>query len=254
MRREEAFDLVASLALDAVDEGERRDLDAYMVIDPILRKEYDEFSAQAAALATAVDPNPSPPPPAVWDAIHETLEGHDAALPGLPPVAKRSRDRTPWWSRIRLGRLVAVAAMLAVFAVGAAAGVTLARSDSPDLASLASASLADPTSSVVTLTGQEGFEDVSVDIVLGVDGTGYVIDNTLPETAADRTYQLWLIIPDTDGGPDPLVVSAGVLGRSPVVAAFTAESDVIGFAVTEEPAGGVEASEGATVALWVAGS
>ncbi len=264
MKRHEASDLLAAMAIDAVSDDERRNLDAFMVIDPDLRAEYDEFQALAAALATAIDPDPPPPPPAVWAGIHDRIEGRDTAVPGLAPVQPRpdGAGRTArvrphnrrWWHPERFGRLLAVAAAVTVFGIGAAFGMNLVDTERYDLAALATASRNQPGSDVVTLTGQAGFEDVSVDIVLGGDGTGYILAGDLPAVAEDRTYQLWLIVPDGRDEADPLVISASVLGSEPGLAAFTARSDVVGFALTEEPAGGVEASEGATVALWLADS
>jgi hypothetical protein len=61
----------------------------------------------------------------------------------------------------------------------------------------------------------------------------------LPET---RTYQLWAL----SGGRR---ISAGVLGARPELVAFHVATRIDGLAITDEPAGGVDASRQSPVAF-----
>ena len=72
---------------------------------------------------------------------------------------------------------------------------------------------------------------------------GYVFTDTLPDLAADRSYQLWAI---NDNG----VISAGIFGTGGV-APFVVDGDLAGLAITEEVSGGVVVSENDPVAVWL---
>jgi hypothetical protein len=62
-----------------------------------------------------------------------------------------------------------------------------------------------------------------------------------------RTYQLWALVGDAQ---QPTLISAGVLGADPHVAAFKVSSrPLVGFALTEEQNPGVVRSSNDPVAL-----
>ncbi len=86
--------------------------------------------------------------------------------------------------------------------------------------------------------------EVTAEVVLGEDGTGYLVPGDLPALSDDSTYQLWAIV-------DERVISAGVLGADPGIAPFHLDTGapVNGFALTVEVAGGVVSSDQAAVSV-----
>jgi len=79
-------------------------------------------------------------------------------------------------------------------------------------------------------------EPMSAAAVMTDSGTGYFVATSMPALAEDQTYQLWGIMADGQ------VVSLGVLGHEPQMAAFEASGGLKGLAVTEEVKGGVPSS------------
>ena len=213
--------------------------------DARLAAELDGYRAVAAALAEAVEVAPPTPSPDVWKAISSAVQGRNLATPDLAPVVELRRQRR--WSRI--SAVISVAAV--TVSIGLAVRVLDLQNDASqsDLARLAAEKVTEAGSEVVTLAAAEGHAGEEARIVLGADGVGYVLTDTLPALPPDRTYQLWAIVPDAG---EPRVISAGVLGNDPGVAPFQAVGDVVGFAITDEVAGGVPVSEGETVAVWLA--
>jgi hypothetical protein len=89
--------------------------------------------------------------------------------------------------------------------------------------------------------GQQGPEAVAV---VTADGRGFVRAGDLPALPADRTYQLWGVVDDQ-------AISLGVLGPNPDVAAFQVDDvdRVAAYAITDEAAGGVIASQNQPVVV-----
>jgi hypothetical protein len=117
--------------------------------------------------------------------------------------------------------------------------------DSP-LREAANQALADATAARFDLSSSTAANGTAITVtaVYLPDGTGYVIGDSLPPLAPDRTYQLWAI---TEGG----VISAGVLGSDPGIVPFQAVGELAGLAITEELAGGVVSSQNEPVAAWL---
>lgn len=243
--RDELRDLVALLALDALDGDERAVAESAVARDDELRAELDAHLRVAAILAESVEHRPSTPSPGVWAHIRAEVEGSDRPTPELASVTEVRRLRS--WARAAIGVSVAavlVSAMLALrlaHVTGEVGGEALDRA--------AAAKVAEPGAEVVTLVGQEGHESAEARVVLGDDGVGYLLADSLPALDPERTYQLWAIVADGGGNK---VISAGVLGNDPGIAPFQAVGDVAGFAITEEVAGGVVVSQGDTIAVWLA--
>ena len=245
MTHEELDELIAAYALDALDPGEVRQVEALIGADPHLQAEVDAFRSVAAVLAEAVEVAPSTPSPMVWDRIRTEIEGSNRVdTPNLASVGEVRRQRR--WSRF------AAAVSIAAVAVSVTLGVRLVdlqrEVDANDLAALATSKVAEAGAEVVDLAGTEEFPGQNARIVFGDDGFGYLLSHTLPALDDDRTYQLWAIVP---GDTDPRVISAGVLGSQPTISQFQVDAEVVGFAITEEIAGGVPVSEGATVSVWL---
>jgi hypothetical protein len=117
--------------------------------------------------------------------------------------------------------------------------------DSP-LREAANQALADAAAARYDLSSSTAADGTAITVpaVYLPDGTGYVIGDSLPPLAPDRTYQLWAI---TEGG----VISAGVLGSDPGIVPFQAVGELAGLAITEELAGGVVSSQNDPVAVWL---
>ncbi|MDJ0960781.1 MAG: anti-sigma factor [Acidimicrobiia bacterium] len=231
---EQHHDLMAAYAMDAVDERERAALWNAIDQDAALRSELAAYHETLAVLAAAVEDAPSTPSPAVWNGIQQAIAGDEAAAeaPSFTPVREVKRRR--FTTRI-LGAVAGTAMVAAAFF-----GIQLASVDAPDLASAATELAAQSSSRTVSLTDSGG---LAVDVVLGADGVGYVYADQLPALNDGRTYQLWAI---NDNG----VISAGIFGTDGI-APFHTDGAVTGFAITEEVAGGVEASQNDPVAVWL---
>ena len=82
------------------------------------------------------------------------------------------------------------------------------------------------------------------------DGTGYFMDHDLPALPSGSTYQLWAKVGDADS---PRMVSLGVLGADPEIAAFRLSAPTIMFEVTREDApGNVTPNDAAVMSGMVA--
>jgi anti-sigma-K factor RskA len=242
---DEMENLIALHAIDALDHDERVLVESAVADDALLAAELDGYRAVAAALAEAVETAPPTPSPDVWRSINAAIQGRNLATPDLAPVVElRRRQR---WSRV--STIVSIAAV--TVSIGLAVRVIDLQNAAarPDLSRVAAEKVTEAGAEVVTLTAAEGHAGEEARIVLGADGVGYVLSDTLPALPAGRTYQLWAIVPDTG---EPRVISAGVLGNDPGIAPFQAVGEIVGFAITDEVAGGVPVSEGETVAVWLA--
>ena len=226
---EEARDLVAVLALDAVDPQERLALEAHVEKCDVCRPELTGYLETIAALVPSEQP-----PAAVWDRIVARIE--HPATPAMANVVPIRSAR-----RLRVRATAVAAAAVAVVAVAGFGAGRWASSGEPSLAAVAGAARTEAGAIVASLQSAEGTSLATV--VLLPDGTGYVMDLELPSLPDDRTYQLWEV---TQGG----VISAGVLGNAPNVASFQAVADVTGFVITDEVAGGVPQSAGRVIATW----
>jgi hypothetical protein len=102
------------------------------------------------------------------------------------------------------------------------------------------AALNDPQAEKVKLASTDG--KTSAQVVRLADGTGYIVPGTLAALPAGRVYQLWAVRSDAK-------ISLGVLGSNPDVSAFRMNGPVLAYAVTEEAAGGVAASQNQPVAV-----
>lgn len=232
MTHDDALELLAVYALDAVDGAERDALEAHLATCPRCASELDSLRAVTSAMGN-VSESASPE---IWEKIAGRLDG--APVTSSPPVpftltpARRS-TRTP---RRFVARVASLAAVLAIGLLGF--GLLHANSQVAQLrGSLANAqrgALAaaerDPGHRDVSLLDDHGA--VVVRVVL-LDGRGYVASTKLTSLSLSKTYQLWGIF---HGVP----VSIGLLGPSPhsvefAVAGALAPSKI---ALTVEPAGG----------------
>lgn len=79
-------------------------------------------------------------------------------------------------------------------------------------------------------------------VLLAADGEGYIVGDTLPTLPNGRTYQLW-------GVKDGLVLSLGVMGRSPKAMPFAADEQWSQLVLTDEASPGVVVSKASAAAV-----
>jgi len=233
--------LIGAYALDAVDPDERAAVEAHLVDCPRCRAELADHLEVASFLAHTGAPAPDD----LWPRIASSLEEPPPAL-RLGVVDASGVARRP--RRVRLATVLAVAAAVLVGVMvvqlvrqgrqiddlhGQVAAQSVSRQ--------AMAALEDPASQRFTLTSPHG-APARATAVITPSGTGYLLADDLPKLDADRTYQLWGIMPGH-------VISLGLLGRSPGVAAFSGQGHLTGLAVTDEVAGGVVSTTNAPVLL-----
>lgn len=242
-------------ALDAVDDDERRIIEAHIAECDECRDEVAEHREVITKLAATE----RWAPPGLWDGIATQLTP-PATEPVHPDTSSDLADivplRRPWL------RVAAVAAAMVL--VGSAAVVQTVRLDRtsdalqvaeaaaaeaealaarPALDQVARTAVGDPGAQLVSLEASDS--NAKAIIVLMPDGTGYITQHTLEPLPADRTYQLWAIV-------DGRVISAGVLGSDPGTTPFHIDVEGFeGFAITEEVVGGVVSSANDPVVAWL---
>jgi hypothetical protein len=221
-------ELLGAFALDAVDDAERRSIEAHLAGCEECRAEVAAHRETGALLVGDDEPGPA----RVWERIREQVHAEPA-----PPVAFRPRRET------RLRRAVAALAAAAVLVVGILGWRVFdlqRRLDDGGVAAAAAEALEDPDATQLELTSPDGA--VTVEAVLLPDGRGYVVEDNLQVLSDDRTYQLWAL-----GGDAP--VSAGLLGADPEVTAFRVGPGTDGLAVTVEAASGAVAPTADPIAV-----
>ncbi len=246
-------EVLGAYALDAVDEDERRRVEAHLAGCARCRAEVQQHRETVATLWGG----DAPAPEHVWDGITAAMK---AAAADRAPVVTIDRRR---WSPSRMAAWTGAvaAALMLVMAVGLVLQArqiddleeTMADQEQ-QISQLAAAletdpreravtaAIQDPASLLVTLTAEA--DPAEMLIVLAPDGTGYVVSSSLAALPANRTYQLWAVVDDK-------VISAGVLGRDPALAPFHVDLQGLrGLVITEEVQGGVEKSANAPVVAW----
>jgi hypothetical protein len=240
-------ELLGAFALDAVEDDERDVIEAHLAGCPRCRAEVEGHRETAALLAHSGVRAPE----GVWDRIAEAL---DEAPPALdlariaPPADELEERRAAKAAPRSISLRIAAATMAVAAAVTLFLGVALGRRgdnglgrfekvvdamQKAQLTNAAQAALANPNAEQVDLTSADG-KPMAKLVRLG-DGTGYLVPTSLGRPPAGRVYQLWAVRSDAK-------ISLGVLD-SAEVAAFRMTGPVAAFAVTEEKAGGVSASE-----------
>lgn len=234
MRHDEAFELLAPLAIDAVEDGERGEVEAHVAGCARCQLELASMVGVAGAVGNVVDA----PPERVWTAISERLY----ETPGAPPLAPVIAPAR-WWRRPGARAWLAAAAALVAVVV---LSVQLAGAGrrAPGIGG-AHAALSVPGHRVVSL--ETPAHAVAVRFVTLPGGRAYLLSSTLAALPARETYQLW----DVVGGRP---ISLGLLGSDPrdAVAMVPVSAAPSTLAITVEPAGGSVAPTAAPVASGAA--
>jgi len=252
---QEIEELLGAYALDAVDPDEREAVEEHLATCPRCRAELADHLAVAALLANTG----SPAPAGVWSKIVDSLEEPPPALRlSISPAESAPAPRSDTVSasddggavvalagRSRSRRVVWLAVAAAAVIILGLGGMVLHQDRRLDqmqrevaaangLEGVVVNAMADPANHTMTLTSPSG-EDMSATAVMTTEGTGYLMTTSLPALPDDRTYQLW-------GMDGDKVISLGVLGTQPHLAAFPISEGLTGLAITDEVQGGVPAS------------
>lgn len=235
----ERINTAAARAINALDESEARAFDEMAQQDAYLADHVDSFRRVAIELVDGLPEIVPVASPEIWDRIASetgiyspSSETAAPALSNAVPLRRRGRNT-----------FLAIASVAAALIFGIAVGGVIDRSD-PSMQEMALAAAADAGSTTLTMTNPAGATDITAEVVLAADGTGYVMAESLPRLNDDRTYQLWVIVDDQ-------VISAGLLGNDPGVMQFRAEGNIVGMAISNEVAGGVVVSEVDPTTLWL---
>ena len=256
MTHQQASELLAVFALDAVDSDEQEMIEAHLAECPRCRAELDAHRDVAAALGNSVEQLPE----GLWSSIASRLPARPAEEPppmptlvreGSAPEARRAtsfRTARPVPRRASRGRLFSVASLaVAVAAVAAVLGVNLVHANNQ----ISSLNHAIPASAAAALKVQ-GHKVVDVESARHVElaqfvvvpgGQGYLVKSNLPTLSSAKTYQLWGVI-------NGRAISLGLLGQDPHGAAFSlgGSSHPSTLGITVEPAGGSVVPTGSMLA------
>jgi anti-sigma-K factor RskA len=256
MTHEQASELLAVFALDAVDSDEQELIETHLAECPRCRAELDAHRDVAAALGNSVEqlpeglwssiasrlpPRPAEEPPPMPALVREGYENQEPTTTGFrtPPQAPRRASR---------GRLFSLASLaVAAAAVAAVLGVNLVHANN-QISSLQQAS---PASAVAALK-VPGHKVVDAESARHVElarfvvvpsGQGYLLKSDLPTLSSSKTYQLWGIIKGQ-------AISLGLLGQDPHGVAFTwgGSTEPSKLGITVEPAGGSVVPTGSMLA------
>ncbi|HEV3268782.1 MAG TPA: anti-sigma factor [Acidimicrobiales bacterium] len=241
MTHDEAFELLAPLALDALDADVQAAVEEHVLTCPRCRAELDGLRDVASAMGTTYES----PPDGLWEKISARLyerEGSDVVPQLVFAGVDGSSESGPRRSALtRRVRALAITVSLAAAAAIIALGLSLSSANS-QVNQLQNALSENGQSAVLTALSTPGHRVVTMKsagdrqlakFVLLPDGRGYLVSSKLPTLPSKETYQLWGFV---NGTP----ISIGVMGSSPKQVAFTLASSPSpsALAVTIEPAGG----------------
>jgi anti-sigma-K factor RskA len=241
VNHDQASELIAALALDAVDGEELAAIEEHIANCPHCQSELDAMLEVAGALGNSVEPLPEH----LWSAIASRIyedRGHEAPVLTLfdtdeKPKELRQRTRTTRFTRALTVPLAIAAVIVAVLAfqlVNANGRVSnLQRALQASDTSAVTAALKTPGHQLVDLKGAS--DQQLAEFVMLPSGQGYLVSSSMPTLASGKTYQLWGVI----GGKS---ISIGLMGNSPGHVAFTIAGPPAPteLAVTIEPAGGTQ--------------
>jgi hypothetical protein len=233
----ELHELLGAHALDALDDDERAQMDAWLERTPEAEHELSQLREVAASIAQSE----AEAPPTLWTRIESALAEEPPVLT-LPLERARARRAGRGATTRVVAALVAASAVAATVTAVVMSGqisrqddrlAAMARSVEHDgMRRAAAAAIADPRARTVRLAGSGRGSAV---VVAMPDGEGFVMGHGLARLPDGRTYQLWAM---TGAAAAPTMVSAGVLGPAVDLAAFRYPAGALGFAVTDEQGAG----------------
>jgi anti-sigma-K factor RskA len=248
-------EMIPAHALSTLDAAEARALDDHLSECDECRMELQEWEATAAAMAVSV--NPMEPSPEVRERILSEIR-KDLSMPQVIPF--RSATRNVWTSFGSLGAIAAVI-LVAVLIVGV---VVLWRENRAAQASMRAMTaqldkmqkdlkqsneffqlVTSPGTRMMELDGTSEAAGATAKLAYDKTGHAMLVAHGLPRVPAGKEYQLWYIVsgkppmPGKAFAPD----DSGSATSTEQMPAVALDADV--FAITLEPAGGVESPTGA---------
>jgi anti-sigma-K factor RskA len=236
MTDDELREQLALLAVGALTDVERTELEDVLRTRPDLQAELADLQAAAAVLADAV---PAPPPPALRASILDAIAG----TPQLPRTAAPAPPSGPADDDGPVAPVVPIGAgrRRRFVAVGAAAAAVIAIVVGVLVVSPWSGDESDPVAAVVdapdAVTIPMPGELPGLTIVhSATEGAAVLLADEVPVPAGDRVYELWAI---RDGTPERFATFRPTAdGTLSVYAAGLDPASAEVWAITEEPAGG----------------
>jgi anti-sigma-K factor RskA len=242
MTHDDAQELLAAYALDAVDGPERLDLERHVEGCVRCASELDAYRGVSSALGNVSEPAPSH----VWRSISAHLydDVDSDATPPFRALAPAQPPVTPIASRHRTlsqrAKVTVTICSVAAAALVTLLSVNLVRADH-HVSQLTRALGVAARGAVVAAETTTGHVDVTLSNSRGakiatfvlLDGHGYLVSSHMSTLPTTQTYQLWGLF---NGTP----ISIGLMGANPSNVQFTVASSVLPreLAVTIEPASG----------------
>ncbi|MGC1419021.1 MAG: anti-sigma factor [Acidimicrobiales bacterium] len=255
MTHDEASELLAALALDAVEVDERTAIEDHVAQCPRCQAELDALREVASAMGNSVEALPQDLWGSISSRIYEDQSGETREAPlllvgprnGAPQAHGDVRTRSR--SKVVVPTFLALAAAVIMVLAISLASVNghvsrLNNALASETNSEVHAALVAPDHRLVDLAGSSN-RDIA-QFVLLPDGRGFLVKSSLPTLSSDKTYQLWAII---NGKP----ISVGLMGRQPTAVTFTVSGNsvVTALDVTVEPSGGTSTPTSPVVASAV---
>jgi len=226
MTHQQVDELAGAFALGAMDAAEEAAVRAHLTTCDQPHLEVYEALGAGSALAASLDP--VGPSPALRDRLMQTIEripqGDRPEVPSRPPARRGWLD----WLSPRVARPMALAAVVALLAVGVWNVNLQSELGRRDAALRAVANAIAGGEAAFRVDGNAGHGYV---VETPGEGAALVVAD-LAKLPADKLYELWLI----DAGGTPVAVGT-FTKTSGAVAVVTVERDLTGyatFAVTVE--------------------
>lgn len=220
-------------ALSAVDATDERGLNEHLAGCAECRRELAEWEATAATLALSADP--MEPSPQVRERILAEIKS--------PTVLPFKNPRRNLWQR--LGSLGSIAAVLAFAALLVSVIVLWQQNRRLRQENEIVQILSSPGARVKDLKGTTEAPGASAKIVFGSEGRALLITSGLPQPPQGKEYQLWFIEPKRAPRPGK-TFSTDSAGRGRLEErVWEVDREYSVFAVTLEPAGGLNSPTGA---------
>jgi anti-sigma-K factor RskA len=231
-------EMIPAHALSALDAADERALNEHLAECAECRRDLAEWETTAASLALSADP--MEPSPQVRDQILRRALSEKSPAKVLPLPSQR---RNVWHS---LGSFGAIAAVVLFAALIVGVIVLWQQNRRLRQENELFEILSSPGARVKELKGTAEAPTATAKIVFGSKGRALLITSGLPQPAQGKEYQLWVIDPKQPPRPEK-TFSTDSTGKAllKVERVWEVEREYGVFAVTLEPAGGVNAPTGA---------